>query len=131
VAVFLEAAALALWHSSYADILVNCTDPGMVASDIQRKTDKSYSLAVFLSYLYYFIAVDTSVGALSTLFCATASEAQAHPGRMWSPGPAVKLVVPTTYKPELRGPAFYAIDAAIKSKGGAGFRIPQIARTQN
>lgn len=95
----------------------------MVASDIQRKTDKSTFLAVFLGYLYAVMAVKVDVGALSTLFCATTAEAAAHPGKRWSPGPSVQLSVPKTYDPTLCGPAFVAIDAAIKSKGGAGLVI--------
>lgn len=93
----------------------------MVASDIQRKTDKGSFLAVFLNFLYSVAAVKTDVGALSTLFCATSPDAAAHPGKIWSPGPAVQLKVLKTYDATLRGRTFSAIDAAIKSKGGAGF----------
>jgi hypothetical protein len=114
-------ATITYLHQPVADILVTCTDPGMVASDIQRKTDKSYGLAVFLGYLYYFFAVKTDTGALSTLFCATAPAAAEHPGKMWSPGPTVRLTTPKTYTPALRQPAFDAIDETIRAKGGAGF----------
>ena len=95
----------------------------MIASDIQRKTDKKQGLAVFLGYLYYFFAAKTDVGALSTLFCATSPDAAAHPGKMWSAGPDVKLDHYKNYKQTFCEPAFTAINAAIQSKGSAGFRL--------
>ena len=105
-----------------ADILVNCTDPGMVASDIQNKTDKTQGIAKFLYFLSGLVTVKTDVGALSALFCATSPDAYAHPGQMWSAGPAVQLARPKVYDHTLRAPTFDAINAAIQSKGGPGFR---------
>lgn len=112
-------------HQPYAaDILVNCTHPGMIASDIQRKTDKSTFLAVLIYFIVYVAGATADVGALSALFCATSDAAAAHPGKMWSPGPSVQLSVPSKYDRTLCRPAFDAINEAIKSKGGAGFHLP-------